>query len=169
MGLYLAYDSEQEAAAPPSADPRPKLLIAVRPEDMALSKIILGNEFNVVFCHTYEEACRALDGSVQMVTCGVHFDNGKVFDLLRYVRATPEFETLPFFILLGAGSRYSHAIVQGIRAAAELLKVTAFTDLTRFAEKFGKDASFDALRKGIREAIAASTAYPCARPTLSSR
>jgi len=166
MGLYLAYDSEQKAAAQTSDDPRPKLLIAVRPEDVALGKIILGNEFNPVFCHSYEEACRGLDDSVQMVVCGVHFDNGKVFDLLRFVRETPQFETLPFFILLGAGSRYSHAIVQGIRAAAELLKVTAFTDLTRFADKFGKEASIDALRKGIRDTIAARTT---ARTALSSR
>lgn len=155
IGLYLAYDSDYMTASRGQADARPKLLIAVRPEDVALSKAILGKEFNAIFCHSYEEACAQLDESVRLVTCGVHFDNGKVFDLLRFVRENPRTADLPFFILLGAGSRYSPAIVQGIRAAAKLLKVTAFTDLTRLSDKVGPSASIDALRQGIREAIAA--------------
>ena len=169
MGLYLAYDAQQQACAEAQAGSRPKLLIAIRPEDVKLGRIILGDEFDPVFCHTYEEACARLDESVQLVTCGVHFDNGKVFDLLRFVREDPKLETLPFFILLGAGSRYSPAIVQGIRAAAELLNVTAFTDLARFAEKLGMDASLDALRQGIRDAIAARPATAAVRATLLSR
>lgn len=171
MGLYLAYDSANKAAGQGQMNVRPKLLIAIRPEDAGLSKVILGDEFDAVICHTYEEACAQLDDSIQLVTCGVHFDNGKVFDLLRFVRENPRMESLPFFILLGAGSRYSPAIVQGIRTAAKLLKVTAFTDLTRFADKLGKDASFDALRKGIHDAIAARPAAPStlsASSTLSS-
>lgn len=144
---------------------RPKLLLAVRPEDVALSKGILGEEFNAVFCHSYEEACAELDDSVRLVTCGVHFDNGKVFDLLRFVRENPRSADLPFFILLGAGSRYSPAIVQGIRAAAKLLKVTAFTDLTRFSDKLGANASVDALRQGIRDAIAAQSPQESPRST----
>lgn len=144
---------------------RPKLLLAVRPEDVALSKGILGEEFNAVFCHSYEEACAELDDSVRVVTCGVHFDNGKVFDLLRFVRENPRSADLPFFILLGAGSRYSPAIVQGIRAAAKLLKVTAFTDLTRFSDKLGANASVDALRQGIRDAIAAQSPQESPRST----
>lgn len=148
MGLYLVHDAEHKAGS------RPRLLIAVRPEDVTLSMEILGDEFDAVFCHSYEDACAHLDARVRLITCGVHFDNGKVFDLLRYVRENPQTAHLPFFIMLGAGSRYSPAIVQGIRAAAKLLKVTAFTDLTRFSDKIGNDASVATLRQGIRDAIA---------------
>ena len=164
MGLYLAYDAEQKAGHPQD-DPRPKLLIAVRPEDVAFSRNILGDEFNAVFCHSFAEACAELDDSVRLVTCGVHFDNGKVFDLLRLVREQASTAHLPFFILLGADSRYSRAVVQGIRVAAKLLKVTAFTDLTRFADKLGDEASIAALRQGIRDAIAAAAPAQSSRST----
>ncbi|HYC42002.1 MAG TPA: hypothetical protein VEB70_03315 [Noviherbaspirillum sp.] len=167
MGLYLAYDAEQKSGGLLQEDTRPKLLIAVRPEDVIFSKGILGEEFNAVFCHSYEEACGKLDGSVRLVTCGVHFDNGKVFDLLRFVREQPQTANLPFFILLGADSRYSPAIVQGIRAAAKLLKVTAFTDLTRFADKLGDEASIAALRQGIRDAIAVRAPATSPRTTTA--
>lgn len=165
MGLYLAYDSDYKACSKGQEDARPKLLIAVRPEDVALSKGILGDEFSPVFCHSYAEACAQLDDDVRLVTCGVHFDNGRVFDLLRFVRQHPHTTDLPFFILLGAGSRYSPAIVQGIRAAAKLLKVTDFTDLTRFSDKLGASASIEALRQGIRDAIAARPSPETTRST----
>lgn len=167
MGLYLAYNAEKISCGQTQGDPRPKLLIAVRPEDVALSRQILGDEFNAVFCHSYEEACAQLDDSIKLVTCGVHFDNGKVYDLLRFVRERTATANLPFFVMLGAGSRYSPAIVQGIRVAAKLLKVTAFTDLTRFADKLGSEASMDALRQGIRDAIAARAPADSVRSTSS--
>jgi hypothetical protein len=157
MGLYLAYDSSHDA---PSPRRRAKILIAIRPEDVAMSKLILGDEFDAVICHTFDEACAKLDDSISLVTCGVHFDNGKVFDLLRLVRESTRTENLPFFILLGAGSRYSPAIIHGIRSAAKLMKVTAFTDLARFSDKIGKDESIAALRQGIRDAIAAGEQLP---------
>lgn len=149
MGLYLAYDAGQTAGA----GARPKLLMAVRPEDVAFSRQVLGDEFDAVFCHTFQEACAEIERGVHLVSCGVHFDNGKIFDLLRFVRENRSTESLPFFILLGAGSRYSPAIVEGIRAAAKLLKVTGFTDLTRFADKLGADGAIEALRQGIRDAV----------------
>lgn len=167
MGLYLAYDCDFKAASREQADTLPQLLIAVRPEDVALSKGILGEEFLAVFCHSYGEACAQLNNNIRLVTCGVHFDNGRVFDLLRFVRENPRTASLPFFILLGAGSRYSPAIIEGIRAAAKLLKVTAFTDLTRFSDKLGTSASIDALRQGIRDAIAAQPAEEALRSTVA--
>jgi hypothetical protein len=164
MGLYLAYDSAQKPLTAAPASTKKKLLIAIRPEDVALTRNILGDEFDIQFCHTFRDACTAMDGTVGLVACGVHFDNGKVFDFLRHVRENPDTAHLPFFILLGSGSRYSPAIVTGIKAAAKLLKVTGFTDLTRFADKIGKEAAFEALRKGIRDALAEQEAHPAARP-----
>jgi len=158
MGLYLAYDAAHKPPGDSGPAARPRLLIAVRHEDAAFARHIIGQEFDFVICHSFQEARDQLDKGVHLVTCGVHFDNGRVFDLLRAVRENPGTAHLPFFILLGAGSRYSPAIIQGIRAAAKLLKVTAFTDLARFADKLGRDAAIDALRKGIRDAIEASPA-----------
>ncbi len=153
MGLYLAYDAAQMPPAPAQGSRKKKLLIAIRPEDVVLTKAILGDEFEILMCHTFSDACANLDETVGLVACGVHFDSGKVFDFLRHVRDNPNTGQLPFFILLGAGSRYSPAIVSGIKAAARLLAVSGFTDLTRFADKIGKEAAFEALRKGIRDAL----------------
>ena len=166
MSLYLAYDSAEKANAAAKRDGGNKLLIAVRPEDRDLVMAIVGNEFNIALCHTFTAAQAHMDETVKLVVCGVHFDNGKVFDFLRYVRESPSTENVPFFILLGAGSRYSPAIIDGIRAAAKLLRVTGFTDLTRFADKVGKEAAYEALRQGIRDTLVQRGEDAPVRPAL---
>ncbi|HYD96537.1 MAG TPA: hypothetical protein VEC01_14505 [Noviherbaspirillum sp.] len=155
----MVQDKEIRAAEPLRPPPHggsKRVLVAIRPEDDALARAILGDRFDVVWCHSYREAELLLEKNIGLVACGVHFDNGKVFDLLRLVRSRPATRRLPFFILLGAGSRYSPAIVQGIRSAAELLGVTAFTDLTRMAEKFGREQMREKLVEGMLAALPAA-------------
>lgn len=126
------------------------LLLAIRPEDTHLATAIIDNPDHAVFCHTYEQAQASLNDGIYAVVCGVHFDNGKVFDYLRYVRSHPAMHDVPIFILLGNSSRYSPSIVHGMRRAAEVLGVTAFTDLIRLTDKVGKEQAFEILREGVR-------------------
>ncbi|MFC7516060.1 hypothetical protein ACFQUU_13680 [Herbaspirillum sp. GCM10030257] len=124
---------------------------------MPLAHAILGDEFNLVFCHTLEAAYAAIGDDVAAVVCGVHFAEGSVFELLQFVRSKPTAGKLPFFILLDTKGRYhySPAIVHGLRAAAKALGATQFTDLGSLAEKVGKDEAAEVLRRGLREVIAA--------------
>ena len=45
---------------------------------------------------TLEQARRALDARPPVVVCGCHFDEGRMYDLLRHVKASAAFSTLPF-------------------------------------------------------------------------
>lgn len=128
------------------------VLMAIRQEDVPLAKNIIGNTVRAVFCHSLEQAQASLDHTIDSVVCGVHFDNGKVFDYLRHVRSRADTRHLSVFILLGAGSRYSPSIIHGMRRAAEVLGATAFTDLTHLTHKFGREQAFEILRQGLRDA-----------------
>lgn len=127
------------------------VLVAIRPEDKALAAAIIDNAYRAVYCHTYEQAQACLDEGIYAVVCGVHFDNGKVFDYLRCVRTHPAARNIPVFILLGNSSRYSPSIVHGMRRAAEVLGVTAFTDLIRLTDKVGREQAIAILRQGLRD------------------
>lgn len=134
--------------------PRKKLLIAVREADMPLAQLVLGNDFEVVFCHTVEAAKQALDEGIDVVVSGVHFDSGAVFELLQYVRASPTHGKLPFFVLLDTSNRYSYspAIIHGLKTAARALGATEFTDLGALVGKFGRVEAVEILRRSIRDA-----------------
>jgi hypothetical protein len=116
-----------------------------------------------------------MDEAIDIAVCGVHFDNGKVFDLLRYIRGHYLAHDLPVFMLLATGSRYSPAIVHGVRRAAQIMGVTAFTDMTRLIEKVGKQQAVEILRQGLRDARrgqeqtdAAGRNAPLAAPELEN-
>ncbi len=127
-----------------------KVLVAIRPDAIPIVARTMGSEFDVVICHTMEDAKAKLNEQVGLIACGVHFDSGAMFDLLRYVKSLPETRSIPFFLLIGEGERYSKSILAGIRSAAEVLGAEAFTDLMRLKNKIGEEAAYEKLRQSIR-------------------
>ncbi|WP_156396844.1 hypothetical protein [Noviherbaspirillum sp. Root189] len=134
---------------------RKKLVIAVREVDKLFTQAILGDAFDVVLCHTLEDAKAAIDEQVGMVVCGVHFAQGAVFELLQFVRSNPVSRQVPFFVMLDTAGRYNYspAIVHGLRAAAKALGATGFTDLSALVEKTGREEAIEILRRGIQDAL----------------
>lgn len=134
---------------------RKKLLIAVRENDVQLTESFLAGDYQIVYCHTLEAAKAALQGGMDVVVCGVHFDGGSVFKLLQHVRSSPVYGKLPFFVMLDSSRRYSYspAIIHGLKTAARALGATGFTDLGALVEKFGREAAVEILRQGIRDAL----------------
>lgn len=103
----------------------------------------------------WEAAKAELQHGIDLVVCGVHFDGGSVFNLLQYVRSSPDHGKLPFFVMLDSSRRYSYspAIVHGLKMAARALGATGFTDLEALVEKFGREEAIGVLQKGIVDAF----------------
>ena len=66
-----------------------RVLVADTAEgDRRIAAILSGYELR--FVRTLEEArCALQDDGIDLVLIGVHFDDSRMFDLLRYVRANP--------------------------------------------------------------------------------
>lgn len=131
-----------------------KVLVAIRQDSLPILSRTLGDEFDLVICHTLHDAQKQLNDEIGLVACGVHFDSGAMFDLLKYAKSNPATASIPFFLLIGEKERYSKAILHGIQSAAELLGATAFTDITRLADRFGEDQAYERLRQSVRKCLA---------------
>jgi hypothetical protein len=130
-----------------------KILVAVRPNDLDTVSIALGSEFDVIVCHTLEAAQRQLDADVGLIACGVRFDSGRMFELLRYAKADTRTRDVPFFLLLGSSKGYSQPILDGIRSAAKVLGASGFTDLSRLKKDIGEELAYTRLREVVRQAL----------------
>lgn len=128
-----------------------KVLVAVRSKDLDTVSTALGTEFDLIICHTLEDALAHLDEPIGLIACGVRFSNGRMFDFLRAVKANPNTRQVPFYLMLGEGTKYSRAILTGIRRAAEVLGSNGFTDLSRLENHLGKEQAYERLRKVIRQ------------------
>lgn len=133
--------------------PAKKLLLAVRPIDLPAVSTALGDGFNVVITHHLEEAKAELGADIGLIACGVHFDDGMLFELLDAARSTPATESTPFYVLFKAEQGYSKPIIDGIRRASKLLGATDFIDLLELVQTLGEDAAKEFIRKNIREIL----------------
>jgi DNA-binding response OmpR family regulator len=107
--------------------------ILVADGDRRLPEILAGYE--LVAVHALEEAQRAIERTqFDMIVVGVHFDDSRMFDLLRYLQSSGRHAGRP---LVCVRSRHfvSPAIsIEGLEIAAKALGCTLFLDLTWYAD-----------------------------------
>jgi CheY-like chemotaxis protein len=121
-----------------------RILVADRPEsDRRISEILAGHE--LVFVRTMAQAQRALAGAkFDLIIIGVHFDDSRMFDLLRHLPAGSR--------AVCARSQHfvSQAItLEGLEIAAKTLGCTLFLDLTWYAD----DATGNGAVRKLLEAL----------------
>ena len=132
---------------------RHKLLVAVRPQDRDLVLSCLGDEFELILAYSFGEAVQQLEQDVGMVICGVHFDEGRMFDLLQIAKADSGKSPIPFVPVLSGSSNHAEGIRRGIRSAALSLGADDFIDLPELAATQSIDQICAMLRGRIRNAL----------------
>lgn len=130
-----------------------QILLAIHPLALELVDRALGAEFRKIVCHNLKEAQEHLTADIGLVACGVYFDEGLMFDLLRAVRASSVAASAPFYLILGAPTDQSEAMLRGIQAAAKILGATEFIDLPKLIAELGEDGAYEHLRNIARAAV----------------
>jgi hypothetical protein len=130
-----------------------KILVAIRPDDAQMMADALGGEFEAVVCFSLDEATARLDSSIRVVACGLHFDDGRMFDFLKHAKADAATRSIPFFCVKGAGGPLSRAIYQSIVIATEALGASGFVDLSDLRGKLGDQQTYKLLREALHELL----------------
>jgi PleD family two-component response regulator len=102
------------------------------------------------FVHTLAEAKRALArGDYDLIIIGVHFDESRMFDLLRQVRADERYRETP--VVCVASQRFDTPItVEGLEIATRALAADAFVDFARHGDH---DAGSAAIRSVVERLL----------------
>jgi DNA-binding response OmpR family regulator len=111
-----------------------RVLVADTAEgDRRIGAILAGYE--IAFVRTLEEARRALkDDGFGLVLIGVHFDDSRMFDLLRTLQSTPG-KAGRCVVCMRSQRFVSTAItIEGLEIAARTLGCALFLDLTWYAD-----------------------------------
>jgi DNA-binding response OmpR family regulator len=111
-----------------------RVLVADTPEgDRRIAAILAGYELE--FVRTLDAARRALqDDGFALVLIGVHFDDSRMFDLLRYMRANPEKPGRCVVCMRSQRFASTAITIEGLEIAAKTLGCALFLDLTWYAE-----------------------------------
>src|SRR6185503_14010181 len=126
-----------------------KILVADGPDiERRLGTIL--EPYRAMFVHTLAAAKRALasDG-YDLIIIGVHFDESRMFDLLRQVRADERYEETP--VVCVASQPFDAPIsVKSLEIATRALAADAFVDFAKYRDP---DAGTAAIRSIVERLL----------------
>src|SRR3954471_2074614 len=98
-----------------------RILAATPPESQAILARALGNAATLLPAVTIEEAFNVAAQGVDIIVCGIHFDDSRMFELLRAIKADPGLSKTPFVCVRLVGSNLAPAIVQSLEISCAVL------------------------------------------------
>ena len=120
---------------------KPCIMAAVRPQGGVAVRRALGEYADVVPVYDYDDAQAVLrKGGVELVLCGVFFNETRAFDLLRFVRQ--EFAGLPFVACRIGDRTISPVMVEAMGTAAKSMGAVAFIDMPLLHADNATDTDF---------------------------
>jgi CheY-like chemotaxis protein len=120
-----------------AVDP-PKLLVADQPAGIALVRRALGGKAIVWGVSDKPSALTALARRVDLIVCGPRFDDSRMFELLREVKADDRFADLPI-VCLHSGTVSLPGSTEGFKIACQALGVGTFLDWSELARRVGAE------------------------------
>jgi hypothetical protein len=123
---------------------KPRILAAVRPQGGVAVRRALGEYAEVLPVYQYDAGVSVLrTRPIDLVLCGVFFDETRAFDLLRFVRA--EFPHLPFVACRIGERTVPPVMAEAIGIAAMSMGAVAFIDMPLLHADADTDVEFRGL------------------------
>ena len=135
--------------------PLPRILVADTPEAIEIFRESLASPFELVPAHGFSQARDALDPPPALVVCGCHFDEGRMYDLLRLLKATPGLARVPFMAVRCVEGELEDALYESVKIAVRALGGNAFVDLLRWQSRWGEAEASHRLTNLVQTLVAA--------------
>lgn len=125
-----------------------KILVADVPElDARLVGLLRGQR--LFFVRTLDEAVRALEhDDFDLLIISVHFDDSRMFDLLRQVRTDGRNKGIPIICVREPGLGFTAISTNTLEVTCRALDANAFVDLAKLKDEEERNA---ALRDAVAE------------------
>jgi hypothetical protein len=134
---------------------RKSILLAVAPAATATLTSILEADFALTVSTTLADARERLRPTrIDLVLCGLYFDESRMFDLLRYAKADPVTACIPFFCINPTATTLPSTLLQSVEISSKALGAQEFIDLPTWQSRLGMDPAHTKLRTHLRTALA---------------
>lgn len=134
--------------APPAAAP---ILVADTDEAFTLVRDSLQGAVALHHAPTLEAAKRLLSQHTPAVVCGCHFDEGRMYDLLRYMKGRPVLASTPFLAVRTVQGQLDDALYEGVQVATRALGGNGFVDLFSWRQRYGTVAAGERLIRTLED------------------
>ncbi|HVL75387.1 MAG TPA: hypothetical protein VM406_05175 [Noviherbaspirillum sp.] len=127
-----------------------RVLVAADPR--AAERIIpaLGPDLAVNIAHSLHAAKAQLDHRPDLIVCALYFDDSRMFDLLRHLKADEATRGIPFIAVKTTEGALSTTLRQGIEIACAALGAEKFVDYVEWEQQFGAATAREKMRSLAR-------------------
>jgi hypothetical protein len=117
---------------------KPHVLAAFPVPALLYVEKTLGSYVQLIPAHTFEHAVRCLreDHSIALVTCGVFFDESRMFDLMRWV--TQRYPKLPFIACRVLPFEIPRVSIEALKMACASINAT-YVDVVQLEADYGSN------------------------------
>ncbi len=99
---------------------------------------LAGVPLGLVGAHTLPEARAAVGPATPLVICGCHFDDGRMYELLRHLKSQAALESIPFLSVRAVAGELEDAMYESVKIATHVLGGSGFIDLFRWRRLYGE-------------------------------
>jgi hypothetical protein len=131
----------------PRRSRRKTVLVADVPEGVHTIATVLGNKAKIVPCGELEDAVAQMQGGIDLVVCGVHFAESRMYDLLRIAKADAATREIPFVCFRDIDSALPLSLLEGLEIACSALGAVRFVDLHQLKAQPGVEQADHGFRK----------------------
>jgi hypothetical protein len=130
---------------------KPRVLVACPPIAFAIIERVLGPYAELMFVNRLPTARAQLaaHADIAMVVCGVHFDESRMFDLLRY--AHQERPDAPFVGVRLLEQEATRMQAEGIATSCKVLGAVDYVDVVAMVREHGRDVAERRFGELLRE------------------
>ena len=114
---------------------------------------VIGTSATVIGMNTLDEAISLLRKGVDLIVCGIHFDDSRMFDLLRLAKADPSIQAVPFLCFRDMDSELTLPIFDSLQIACQALGAVEFIDLFHLKSQFGGEEADKRFRRILTDLL----------------
>ncbi|PMB48677.1 hypothetical protein CEN41_00630 [Fischerella thermalis CCMEE 5330] len=114
-----------------------RILVADVRDGVKTLESVIGTSAKIIGTNTLNEAISLLKNDVDLIVCGIHFDESRMFDLLRIAKADPSLRDIPFLCFRDMNSALTLSILEGMQIACKAMGAVEFVDLFNLKSQFG--------------------------------
>ncbi len=133
-------------ATPPSSAP---IVVADTGAAFEVLRQSLGGGVVLVAAHTLQQAKALVTADTPLVLCDCHFDEGRMYELLRYMKARPALSRVPFLAIRVSEGELEDAMYESVKIATKALGADGFIDLFRWQVRHGEAEAAHRLTRSI--------------------
>lgn len=114
-----------------------RVIVADMREGISTLTMILADSVQLIPATSLDQALKRIDDGADLVLCGIHFDQSRMFDFLRMAKARPASREVPFLCYRDMRSDLSATLLESLDIACRALGAAEFLDLHELRRRHG--------------------------------